>query len=165
MPRLSEFVDFVNQQMDFHERRSEDFKDEPGRQEFHSRIANKFRALAATIEETERQLEKMSSPPSPSKSATSLSWGEIEGLPNELMDELNISESDKSEFNLIALIEELGGVASLDRLLVEIYKKTETVTKRTNLNARLYRMVQKELIYSIPGKKGVYSTTPTNNED
>lgn len=165
MVRLSEFMDLVNGQKVFHERQSVRFENDSRRQEFHSRIADEFQALASAIEETERQLEKMSGSPSPSKFAISLSWDEIEGLPDELLAELSISKSDKSELNIRALIEELGGIASLDRLLVGLFKKTGEVMKRANLNARLYRMAQKELIYNIPGKKGVYSTKPTNDED
>lgn len=89
----------------------------------------------------------------------SLSWDELEGLPEELVAELSISDSDKTDFNIIGLIREAGDVASLDRIILNLYKQTGEIVKRANLNARLYRMVQKEQIYSVPGKKGVYSTT------
>jgi len=94
-----------------------------------------------------------------------LSWEEIHGLPQELLEELSISESDKTEFNISSLITELGGVASLDRLLVALFRQTGEITKRAALNQRLYRMVQKELIHSVPGKKGVYSIRPISEED
>ena len=71
-----------------------------------------------------------------------------------------ISESDKAEFTIVSLIDESGGVASLDQILVALYRKTGEISKRLGLNSRLYRMVQKGLIHSVPGKKGVYSTKP-----
>jgi hypothetical protein len=94
-----------------------------------------------------------------------LSWEEIHGLPQELLEELSISESDKIEFNISSLITELGGVASLDRLLVALFRQSNEITKRAALNQRLYRMVQKELIHSVPGKKGVYSIHPISELD
>jgi hypothetical protein len=82
-----------------------------------------------------------------------LSWEEIDGLPKELLEELSISESDKTEFNISSVITELGGVASLDRLLVALFRQSGEITKRAPLNQRLYRMVQKEMIYSV-GEEG-----------
>ena len=81
------------------------------------------------------------------------------------MAELSISESDKLDYSLVSLIKSCGGVATLDRILVSVYKLTEEIMKRATLNSRLYRMVQKGLIYSVPGKKGVYSTFPMDEDE
>ena len=164
MIQLIEFVDFVNSQAEFHERQAVRFFQDTRRLELHRNTAKKFRDLAEAIEFNEKVLSKLGPLPSPKKAALTLSWNEIEGLPDELVAELSISDSDKSDYNLIALIDEVGGMASLDRLLVELYKKTGEVIKRSNLNARLYRMIQKEMVFSVPGKKGVYSSRPINEE-
>lgn len=94
-----------------------------------------------------------------------LSWEEIEGLPPEVMEELSISDSDRVEFNIAAGVVALGGVASLDRIIVHLWKEFSEVHKRTTLNQRLYRMTQKEMIYSVPGRKGVYSSQPLSEEE
>jgi len=165
MTKLIEFVDFVNGQAEFHERQAIRFFEDTRRLELHKSTAKKFRDLAEAIEINEKTLSKLGPLPSPERAALSLSWNEIEGLPDELVAELSISDSDKSDYNLIALIDEAGGIASLDRLLVELYKQTGEIVKRSNLNARLYRMIQKEMVFSVPGKKGVYSTRPIKEDD
>lgn len=85
---------------------------------------------------------------------------DLEGLPDELIKELGITESDRKEFLLIKLINKLGGIASINKLLVEIFKETQEVEKRARLIGRLYRMQNKGLIYSTSDRKGIYSTKP-----
>src|SRR5690606_37816426 len=82
---------------------------------------------------------------------------DLEGLPEELIAELSISESDREEFELLAIIEAGGGTMSLDQLLVAVYKKHGTIYERVKLNQRLYRMASKGALYSVPGRKGWYS--------
>lgn len=164
MSKLCEFIDFVNSQADFHERQSDRFKDDARRSEMHHNTASKFRALAAAINENEELLGSMVPLPSKEMASIALSWNEVQDLPEELIAELSISESDKYDFGVISIIDECGGMASLDRILVELFKQTGEISKRSNLNARLYRMSQKGLVFSVPGKKGVYSTYPINED-
>ncbi len=74
-------------------------------------------------------------------------------------------ESDRAEFNLVSAVRSLGGVASLDQIIVHLYTTTKEVQKRMPLSQRLYRMTQKELLHSVPGKKGVYSVAPMTEEE
>ena len=53
----------------------------------------------------------------------------IEGLPKELMDELSISDADRTEFAIMNIIDENGGIASLDNILIGLYKKTNDILK------------------------------------
>ncbi|MFM0170594.1 hypothetical protein PQR33_14845 [Paraburkholderia sediminicola] len=89
-----------------------------------------------------------------------LSPSDIEDLPDELLAELSLNESDKKEFLIIDIIDEVGGIASLDRILVSLYRRTSEVEKRAKMVSRLYRMTTKGLIHAHPDKKGVYSTKP-----
>lgn len=82
---------------------------------------------------------------------------DLEGLPQELIFQLNITESDKKDMYLIKLIEKCGGMISLDKLLIAIYKDSSEIYERNKLMARLYRMSLKKLIYTHPSKKGQYS--------
>lgn len=79
------------------------------------------------------------------------------GLPEEVIRELNISESDRHDFFIMNIIEKLGGVASIDKIIIGAYRDSEEILERQKLNARLYRMSSKELVYSHPNRKGVYS--------
>lgn len=154
MKKVNRFVSFVKSQAEFHDLRAKNLQHDERRGEFHSGIANTFRDLEKYLDESEL------SPPQTivaTKSGTRITRAEIADLPEELIKELSISDSDRLEFLIAELIEECGGSAALDRILVELYKETGDVFKRHNLNARLYRMVKKKIIHHVPGKKGMYS--------
>ncbi|WP_312602970.1 hypothetical protein [Acinetobacter schindleri] len=90
---------------------------------------------------------------------------DIEDLPPELLAQLNITESDKKDMYLSNLIKKCGGVISLDKLLIAIYKDSGEIYERNKLMARLYRMSQKGLIHTHPYKKGQYSITKWDVEE
>lgn len=90
---------------------------------------------------------------------------DLEGLPEELIKELSLSESDKQDFFLMDIMDDLGGIASIDKIMIQAYKKNEEILERQKLSAKLYRMVSKGLIYSLPSKKGVYSLRPISEEE
>jgi len=94
-----------------------------------------------------------------------LSVEDLEGLPHDLIQELNVSDGDKTEFAIVNAIEEAGGIISLDQLLIALYKKTNEVHKRNSLTSRLARMATKNIIYYVPGKKGAYSTEQLSTAD
>jgi hypothetical protein len=127
--------------------------------------AARFRALREDLEAASRELDQKgptviaSFGPSNAAAAPPLTLApdDIEGLPDELLKELSISASDRTEFAIQALLEEAGGVLSLDRILVGLYKKLGEVHKRQSLISRLYRMGQRDLVFTVPGKKGVYA--------
>lgn len=88
---------------------------------------------------------------------------DLEGLPEDLMKELGLSESDRKEMLVVELIDKVGGVASINRVLVEIYNATGEVEKRTRLSSRLNRMQRKGLLFSVPKSKGIYATRPVTD--
>jgi hypothetical protein len=63
------------------------------------------------------------------------------------------------------IIAQSGGFLSLDKIMVELYKRTREIHKRNTLTSRLYRMAQRGTIYNVPGKKGVYSTYEISEQD
>jgi hypothetical protein len=75
-----------------------------------------------------------------------------------LLDELNLSESDRQEMVIAALIQGFGGVASLDKILVFLHKRTGIIMKRNTLVSKLFRMAEKRMIFNVPGKRGIYSS-------
>lgn len=170
MNDIPQHIEFVKSQQTFHERQALRFVDDFRRRDLHAGTVEKFKSLANYLTKLEENL----SGGSPIGGGSVLPGGqyrlaltreEVEGLPEELMNELKVSDADKAEFNIIALIDEAGGVTTLDRILVALYRQSGEIVKRANLNARLYRMSQKDLVYGVPGKKGVYSTKPLTEED
>jgi hypothetical protein len=168
MSRLAEHVAFVKEQADFHDKMAEKFANHRLRSELHKATAGKFRALFADLMSADSALD---SPPAPARkspncqSQLSLSMADIEDLPQELIDELGLSDADKTEFAIISAIEEAGGIISLNKLLIALYRSTGEIHRRQSLYPRLARMVQKNSIYYVPGKKGVYSVDQLSNED
>lgn len=89
---------------------------------------------------------------------------ELKNLPDELLQQLNISSSDKQDFQIIEAINSVGGVANIDKILIAYYHLTKEVFDRQKLMAKLYRMANKGLLYSHPSKKGIYGTSPIEDK-
>ncbi len=85
--------------------------------------------------------------------------GDITDLPEELIAELSVAKGDELEDRLVTVINSYGGTADLDQILVGLYRKFKDVQKRRFLQNKLYRMTQKAIVWSVPKRKGVYTTT------
>ena len=107
---------------------------------------NKANAAAQELEKRKSALDNLEISPK-----------DLDGLPAELVAQLSISESDREEFQILNLLQEHGGTMSLDLLLITLYRTTGEILERTKLNQRLYRMASKDMLFSVPGRKGVYS--------
>lgn len=82
---------------------------------------------------------------------------ELAGLPPELLAEL--SEGAKSQVDpVIKAINDRGGTATLDQILIDVYRATGEVHKRTILQNKLFRFSKRDMCWSVPGKKGLYTT-------
>jgi hypothetical protein len=173
MKSISDAIEFVNQQIEYQDRRATITRAEPNKLKFHVDNANQFRSLLKFIEEN----TPTSNPPLPIQNTTppdidptgALMPKELSGLPPELLGELSGGGIDKQELLIIELIESAGGTLSLDRLLIGIYKRTGEIMKRALLTAKLYRMSQNGMIFRVQKKKGIYTTDPfkgtTSQED
>ncbi|TXI48455.1 MAG: hypothetical protein E6Q50_10725 [Lysobacter sp.] len=164
MKNLQECVDFVKTQVTFHERKAAYFERGLARYPANQKRMEAHREMAAKFSELWAFLMAMhiDGTAAPSRNVRPLRLGltpeEIDGLPAELLEELSISEADKADFAVLSVIDEAGGVLSLDKILIALYRKTGEINKRTQLNSRIYRMMQKGMVYSVNGRKGVYST-------
>ena len=85
---------------------------------------------------------------------------DLDGLPPELLAELNITEADKFDGFVVRKIRAAGGIMSLDQLLIACWKERKELHKRALFNAKLYRMTRKGILWSVPNKKAVYTTDP-----
>ena len=82
--------------------------------------------------------------------------GNVYDLPGELLEELSIAKADDLEDQLVTVINAYGGEASLDQVLVGLYRKFKILQKRRFLQNKLYRM---DMVWSVDGRKGMYTTT------
>lgn len=173
MENVAEIIGFVNAQASFHAKKANEFaKSNPRRSEQHAQLGSKFAALADFLTKQAEELEQLrtdlAARPIPApvvQRQLELRLEDIDGLPDELIQELSITDGDRMDFTLQALMNEHGGVMSLDQLLIAIYRKTGEIQKRTNLNARLYRMATKGDLFNVTGRKGVYSTRELTDEE
>lgn len=81
-------------------------------------------------------------------------------LPKDLLAELSITKTDDLEDQLVTVINAAGGEADIDTILIYLFRKFKVVQTRRFLQNKLWRMTQKNLLFSVDGKKGHYSTTP-----
>ncbi|WP_420859880.1 hypothetical protein [Marivivens marinus] len=81
--------------------------------------------------------------------------GNILDLPQELRNELSVAKTDELEDQIVTVINAYGGEASLDQVLVGLYRKFKVIQKRRFVQNKLYRM---EMVWSVEGRKGVYTT-------
>lgn len=88
--------------------------------------------------------------------------GRISDLPEELLEELSVAKTDDLEDQLVTVINACDGEATLDQILVGLYRKFKVLQKRRFVQNKLYRM---EMVWSVPGKKGVYTTTEPPEPD
>ena len=165
---LQNHIEFVNEQIAFQQKLIEKLQGLPGKKKFHEAILGKLEALLQYLKTNSDPLAQLAAVASGAglrkPLRLTLTPADVAGLPEELLKELSVSE-DRVEFAILNVLEEAGGVATLDQLLIGVYKKTEEILKRPQLTSRIYRMGQKELIWNIPGKKGLYSNRELTGEE
>lgn len=86
-------------------------------------------------------------------------FGDLSDLPESLIKQIPSARTDEVEQQIIDLLRmELEGVASVDEVLVGLFRKTGTVHDRKKLSSKLYRMVNSrpQLLVAIERKRGVY---------
>jgi hypothetical protein len=108
-------------------------------------------ALAATIHEL-RELRRITKP-------LPASYGDVSDLPDELLRELSGIKVDELEQQLYSIVA-AGDQVDLDAILIEMYRRFSVIQTRRFLQNKLYRMSQKEIIFPVPSRKGVYSSKP-----
>lgn len=87
--------------------------------------------------------------------------GDLTDLPEELLRELSVKRMDDLEEQILTVMRACpDNEANLDQVLVGLFRKFKTVQTRRFIQNKLYRMSQKELIFSVPGQRAVYSLTP-----
>lgn len=157
---LLKHLGFVNEQIGVQTKLIAKFQNQDWRRALHENSCEQFKTLASDLTEADKLLDQYAGAPAPIKvNKLALTPQDVEGLPEELLAELTFSGADKSEMALIQVINDNGGIASLDQILVGIFRKNGEIFKRSALTSKLYRMIQKPLIFAVPNKKGVYSTT------
>ena len=114
-------------------------------------LAEKLRGYADELDSARERLMVLEA----LTSALPPDLGNIHDLPQELLDELSVAKTDELEDQIVTVINAYGGEASLDQILVGLYRKFKVSQKRRFVQNKLYRM---DMVWGVSGKKGVYTT-------
>lgn len=114
-------------------------------------VAERMEGLAGQLDEVMVEMVRLYG----LTSALPPDLGNIYDLPAELRGELSVAKTDELEDQLVTVINSYGGEATLDQILVGLFRKFKVIQKRRFLQNKLYRM---PMIWSVDGKKGAYTT-------
>ena len=149
---IEHFLDFVKGQIRFHRIKAETFAEKhPPRAAKHQQFADEFSSLADFLSER----PALSNHHSPGILA--LTPEDLEGLPQELLEEINVSDADRLHFTIRDVLEENGGRASLDQIIIGVYRKTGQILKRSRATNIVWRMSTKGLLFPLAGVKAAYT--------
>lgn len=110
---------------------------------------HRVRGLRAAIDELEAR--RAWARPIPAR------YGDLSDLPSALLAQLSGVKTDELEDQIYAVVKAAGESIELDNLLIALFRRHGDIHERRFLNNKCYRMVQKGLIFQVPGRKGVYS--------
>ena len=85
--------------------------------------------------------------------------GDLDELPAELRKELTTGRSERQQQVLAVINDRGGGRASLNEILVGLWRVTGKVLKRQNVSTLTAKMVKSKVLWRIEGEIVVYSTT------
>lgn len=86
-------------------------------------------------------------------------FGNLADLPEELKKQIPATRLDSLEQEILTVISgQLGGAATVDEVLVALFRHSGTVHERKKVAGKLYRMVSAKppLLVAVPKKRGVY---------
>ncbi len=90
---------------------------------------------------------------------------DVADLPAELLRELSAGHTDVLEARIIEVFGILGGSASLDQLLIGLFRKFHVIQKRRFLQNKIWRMVRKGRLHTVPKVRGMFSLAPTRKKN
>ncbi|HEX2590764.1 MAG TPA: hypothetical protein VHL34_04685 [Rhizomicrobium sp.] len=114
----------------------------------------RYRKLATTATALRKSLNRAT----PTDAPAETDIGDTSDLPKALLKELNSAGSGAQDFEkrILSVMTDLGGEASLDQILVALYRKHQMVTKRRVLQNKLWRLVRKNRLQTVKDDRGVF---------
>ena len=158
---IEKHIDLVKRQIAYYTRQIERFSPDklgykPNQAALYQKVLSEHQELLAFLEDLIR--ESLEPAPRPKSARQPDLFSEHSDLPEELLAQLSSRATRGQTDPLIQIINDRGGVATLDEILIGLYRKTGEIAKRNLLSNRLYRLAQQGLIQSVPNRKGVYTT-------
>lgn len=164
---ISDALEFLNNRIQFHQSRAKRFNRNSHPSKQHERTAQQHRDLITLLKSL--QVNATQKPVVSNETAQddlfSLNPLKLDDLPEELVDDLNLSKSERRDAEILELFKIAERPLNINELMVGLYRKYEQRPKRNALSARLYRMAQRDDVHSVPHKKGLYAIGPLEEEN
>lgn len=120
--------------------------EDPSRAKRQSQVADNLETVIAELESARKRLRPLSS-----------DFGDLSDLPEEVLQQLNLSKLDELDQQLRDIVASGDGAeVAINQIIIELWRRHKVSKSRTYIMNKLYRMGQKGTIYSVEGKKGVY---------
>jgi len=154
-------VKFIKSRQSFHRRKARNTA------KINPAVAAKHEETVASYDKVLLELESAVSPTPPEPSVEdlfSLNPLDLDGIPEDLEEELSLSQSDKEDAQIIELLRIAGRPLELNELLIACYRKYEIKHKRNLLTARIYRLIKKKLVHTVGKGKYTHGPEPISEE-
>lgn len=83
---------------------------------------------------------------------------DLVNLPLGVKEQLRLTRNDEKDMQIYSALESLGGSATLEKLLIELWKQHRVQIDRKSLTRRLHSLVEKAVIFRQKGRRGEYHT-------
>lgn len=93
------------------------------------------------------------------EATSALRPADLVNLPEQLREQLQLSRNDHLDMSIYSALESLGGSATLEKLLIELYRSQRKMINRKPLARRLHGLVERGVIFRTPGRRGLYHTS------
>lgn len=190
MPMIANCVEFVKRQVEFNRRQYKRLSEKTSLEEdsssyrraaeklpIYERLTSDFENLLSSMLVDIEAFEalKQSTPVSTQgtadvetllKTPTEIQQSTLAGLPEELIAQLQISDSDRFQWCVVDIINRTPDkTISLEVLLIALYKVTGKIYERADLANRMSRLSRKGVAFPVQGRKAVYTTIPPSEDD
>ena len=120
--------------------------EDPARAKRQVQVADNLEMVVEELELARKRLRPLSS-----------DFGDLSDLPEEVLQQLNLSKLDELDQQLRDIVASAnGGEVAINQIIIELWRRHKVSKSRTYIMNKLYRMAQKDTITSVEGKKGVY---------
>lgn len=111
-----------------------------------AQVADNLEAVVKELETARKRLRPLST-----------EFGDLSDLPEEVLQNLNLSKLDEMDQQLRDIVASgNGSEVGINQIIIELWRRHKVTKSRTFIMNKLYRMAQKGTIYSVEGKKGAY---------
>lgn len=82
--------------------------------------------------------------------------GKLSDLPESIRSELSIEKKKSKSSLVLEAMKKLDGIASIDEILVTVYRDCGVIFKRAYLSNFMYRLCSRGIVSRVKRRKGIY---------